>query len=216
MRAHRKKVGSQKPYSLLNGTSGGLAPKRWSKFIFRYSTMAYRDGTLHWGSRPHMAEGPTHFPRCTLETGGPGSPFWSVPFERLPKDCLANQQNQHRHTVGTRYVDPMPSLPGPPPQTRIHQVLLLVSHHVFVCSFVMWCTLLLLFTFWIVSFMHVWGQPNSLLCTCSQVPSLRQARIVRQLMERESWEKTWSVLINQQATRTSRYSKQLGFSWTTA
>lgn len=65
------------------------------------------------GSETPLAEGPTHFPQCTLETGGPGSPSRSVPFERLPTDCHAKQQNQPRRTVGTRYVEYMPSQPPP-------------------------------------------------------------------------------------------------------
>ncbi|KAK1885131.1 Partitioning defective 3 like, partial [Dissostichus eleginoides] len=56
------------------------------------------------GVRALLAEGPTHFPQCTLETGGPGCPSRSVPFEELPNACQAEQQNQHRHTAGMRYV----------------------------------------------------------------------------------------------------------------
>lgn len=64
--------------------------------------------------RTPLAEGPTHFPQCTLETGGPGSPSRSVPFEKLPSACHAKQQNQHRHTAGMRYVEHMPSQLSPP------------------------------------------------------------------------------------------------------
>lgn len=45
-------------------------------------------------------------------------------------------------------------------------------------------------------------------CTCSQIPSLSQARIVPRLMERESGGKSGWVIISQPATKTSRYSKQ--------
>lgn len=47
-------------------------------------------------------------------------------------------------------------------------------------------------------------------CTCSQIPSLSQAGIVPQLMERESWGKLRWVIINQPAMETSRYSKHQG------
>ena len=46
--------------------------------------------------------------------------------------------------------------------------------------------------------------------TCSQIPSLSQAGIVPQLIERESWGKLWWVIINQPAMKTSRYSKHQG------
>ncbi len=51
------------------------------------------------------------------------------------------------------------------------------------------------------------GNPILSFCTCSQIPSLNQAGIVLQLMERESWGKLWWVIINQPAMKTSRYSK---------
>lgn len=47
-------------------------------------------------------------------------------------------------------------------------------------------------------------------CTCSQIPSLSQTRIVPQLMERGSWGKLWWAIINQPATEPSRYSKHRG------
>lgn len=137
---------SQRASSLLNGTSGGLAQKAVAHFfsVFNYD--------LQWRSSPLrvrtlLAEGPTYFPQCTLETSGPGSPSTFVPFEQLPNDCHAKQQNQHRCTVGMRYVEYMPStLPSPQTHTHYHthylnpvpaSFLSPLSTNFFVCYFVL-------------------------------------------------------------------------------
>lgn len=39
---------------------------------------------MHWGCKPPLDEGPTHFPQSTLETGGPGSPSGFCPLWEAP------------------------------------------------------------------------------------------------------------------------------------
>lgn len=104
----------------------------------------------------------------------PGFPSRSVPFEKLPDDCHAKQQNRHRRTVGMRYVENMPPTTPPSPQTHTHYLhptsfLSPLSPNFSVCY--LYCSTFS-FPVLFVSVLHVWapvsaacagGQPNSFL-----------------------------------------------------
>lgn len=111
----------------------------------------------------------------------------------------------------TQYLNPVPTSFLSPPSLCFSVCLFSLQHTVIplscLCPFCM-CEL---------RSPRARGQPiPSFFFTCSQIPSLSQAGIVPQLIERESWGKLWWVIINQPAMKTSRYSKASGFSRTTA
>lgn len=179
---------------------------------------------MHWGCKPPLDEGPTHFPQSTLETGGPGSPsgfcpLWEAPnlTVTLSRTIIADMQRAwdmcstcpHNPSLQTNtytayksrsYFFSLPRIP------LLLCVLLFLAAHSpslsCLCPFCM-CEL---------RSPRARGQPYSFLFffTCSQIPSLSQAGIVPQLIERESWGKFWWVIINQPAMKTSRYSKHQG------
>lgn len=164
--------------------------KHCSTILLRYSAMTSSEGPLHWGCKPLWLRA-QHISLSVPQR--PASPSRSVSFALLPSNCHAKQQNEHRRTAGTRYVEYMPS--QPPPQMHTHHLNPVFFQHV-----TQFCLLLCLaahshspsclcpFCMCELRSRVPMQEGNLILssCTCSQIPSLSQARIVPQLMERES------------------------------